>query len=72
MSNHLAAMHPTSEGSEGGGSGSKSTVAILILEEGISEMAWAAWWARFDRWAVACKLTVKNIDNRVHPKCISE
>ena len=57
MSNHLAAMHPSSDGSEGGGGGSKSTSAITMLEEGISEMAWAAWRAKFDRWAVARKFT---------------
>ena len=33
MSNHLAAVHPTSGGSEGGG-GAKSNAAIPMLEEG--------------------------------------
>ena len=60
ISNHLAAMHPASGGSEGGGGGSKSNAAIPTLEEGITEMAWAAWRARFDRLAVACKLSDKN------------
>ena len=69
MSNHLAAMHPALGGSEGGGGGSKSNASIPTLEEGITEMAWAAWRARFDRWAVACKLSDKNIENRVF-KCI--
>ena len=69
MSNHLAAMHPASGGSEGGGGGSKSNAAIPMLEEGITEMPWAAWRARFDRWAVACKLSDKNIENRVF-ECI--
>ena len=41
MSKHLAAMHPSSGGSEGGGVASKT------------ESAWAAWRVRFDRWAVA-------------------
>ena len=53
----------------GGGGGSKSNAAIPMLEEGITEMPWAAWRARFDRWAVACKLSDKNIENRVF-KCI--
>ena len=69
ISNHLAAMHPMSGGSEGGGGGSKSTAAIPMLEEGISEMAWAAWRATYERWAVACKLTDKNMENRVF-ECI--
>ena len=69
MSNHLAAMHPALGGSEGGGGGSKSTAAIPMLEEGITETAWAAWRARFDRWAVACKLSDKKIENRVF-ECI--
>ena len=61
MSNHLAAMHPASGGSEGGGGGSKINAAISTLEEGITDMAWAAWWARFDRWALACKLSDKTL-----------
>ena len=48
MSNHLAAVHPSSGGSEGGG-GAKSNAAIPQLEEGISEIQWSAWRARFDR-----------------------
>ena len=69
MSNHLAAIHPALGGSEGGGGGSKSTAAIPMLEEGITETAWVAWRARFYRWAVACKLSDKNIENRVF-ECI--
>ena len=71
MSNHLAAIHPALAlgGSEGGGGGSKSTAAIPMLEEGITETAWAAWRARFNRWAVACKLSDKNIENRLF-ECI--
>ena len=61
MSNHLAAMHSASGGSEGGGGGSKINAAISTLEEGITDMAWAAWRARFDRWAVACKLSDKTL-----------
>ena len=48
MSNHLAAVLPTSGGSEGGG-GAKSNTAIPMLPEGLSEIAWSAWRARFDR-----------------------
>ena len=47
MSNHLAAMPPALGGSEGGSGGSKSTAAIPMLEEGITETAWAAWRACF-------------------------
>ena len=54
VSNYLAAIHPASGNSEGGGGGSKSNATIPMLEEGITEMAWAAWRARFDRWDVAC------------------
>ena len=61
MSNHLAAMHPASGGSEGGGGGCTSNAAIPMLEEGITEMAWAARRARYDRWAVACKLSDKTL-----------
>ena len=38
MNNHLAAVHPTSGGSKGGG-GAKSNAAIPRLEEGLSEIA---------------------------------
>ena len=63
MSNHLAAVHPSSGGSEGGGA--KSNAAIPQLEEGISEIQWSAWRARFDRWTLACKLSDKAVENRV-------
>ena len=62
MSNHLAAVHPSSGGSEGGG-GEKSNAAIPQLEEGISEIQWSAWRARFDRWTLACKLSDKAVEN---------
>ena len=68
MSNHLAAVHPTSGGSEGG-VGAKSNATIPMLDEGLSEIAWSAWRARFDRWALACKLSDKNIENVVF-ECI--
>jgi len=64
MSNHLAAVHPSSGGSEGGG-GAKSNAAIPQLEENISEIQWTAWRNRFDRWALACKLSDKAVENRV-------
>ena len=69
MINHLAAVYPTSGGSEGGG-GVKSNAAITMIEEGLSEIAWSAWRARFDRWALACKLSDKNIENQVF-ECIT-
>ena len=50
MSNHLAAVHPSSGGSEGGG-GAKSNAAIPQLEENISEIELTAWRNRFDRSA---------------------
>ena len=64
MSNHLAAMHPASGGSEGGGSG-KSNAPIPQLEENISEVQWTAWRNRFNRWAKACKILDKALENRV-------
>ena len=56
MSNHLAAVHPSSQ-SEGGGGASKSTPSIPMLEENITETALAAWKARFDPYCVAYKLS---------------
>ena len=57
MSNHLAAVHPASGGSERGGGG-KSNAPIPPLEENISEIQWSAWRNRFDRWALACRVNV--------------
>ena len=68
MSNHLAAVHPKSGGSEGGG-GAKSNAAIPMLKEGLSEIAWSASQPRFDPWALACKLSDRNIENSVF-ECI--
>ena len=64
MANHLAAVHPASGGSEGGGGG-KSNAPIPQLEENITEIQWSAWRNRFDRWALACKLSDKAVENRV-------
>ena len=63
MSDHLVAEHPSSGGSEGGGA--KSNDAISQLEEGIYEIQWSAWQARFDRFTLACKLSDKAIENCV-------
>ena len=63
MSNHLAAAHPSNRGSEGGGA--KGNAAIPQLEEGTSEIQWSAWQVRFDRWALASKLSDKAIENWV-------
>ena len=68
MSNHIAAIHPSTQ-PEGGGGASKSTASIPMLEENITETQWAAWKARFDCYCVACKLSDKNIENCVF-ECI--
>ena len=66
MANHLAAIHPASGGSEGrGGGGGKSNAPIPQLEENISEISWAAWRNRFDRWQQSCKISDKAVENRV-------
>ena len=64
MANHLAAIHPASGGSEGGGGG-KSNAPIPQLEENISEISWSAWRNRFDRWQLSCKISDKAVENRV-------
>ena len=64
MSDHLAAVHPARGESEGGGGG-KSNAPIPQLEENSSEVQWTAWRNRFDRWAKACKLSDKALENRV-------
>ena len=68
MSNHLAAIHPSSH-PEGSGGASKSTDIIPMLEENITETQWAAWKARFNQYCLACKLSDKNIENCVF-QCI--
>ena len=69
MSNHLAAAAAMS-GDFKGGWGGKSNAAIPMLEEGYSEIAWSAWRARFYRWALDCKLSDKNTENRAF-ECIT-
>ena len=65
MSNHIAAMHPSSGGSEGGGAGggSKNNAAIPALEEDVTLIQWEAWLARFQRWQLACKISDKSVEN---------
>mgnify|MGYP000988614497 FL=1 len=66
MTNHLLAVHPVSGGDGGGGSGgSKSNAAIPALDEECSLMQYAAWVARFERWQLACKITDKQVENRI-------
>ena len=67
MSNHLLAMHPVSGNSDGGGGagGSKSNAAIPALEEECNQIQWAAWQARFERWQLACKISDKQVENRI-------
>ena len=36
-----------------------------MLEEAITETQWAAWKQRFDRYSVSCKLSDKDIQNRI-------
>ena len=67
MSNHILSIHPVAGGSEGGGGagGAKSNAAIPALEEECDEIRWAAWCARFERWQLACKITAKQVENRI-------
>ena len=53
-------------GGEGGGAGgAKSNAAIPALEEECNEIQWSAWCARFERWQLACKITDKQVENRI-------
>ena len=66
MSNHILSLHPVSGGSDGSGGGSsKSNAAIPMLQEDCDEIAWQAWLARFERWQAACKITDKQVENRI-------
>ena len=67
MSNHILSMHPAAAGGgEGGGAGgAKSNAAIPALDEECNEIQWAAWCARFERWQLACKISDKQVENRI-------
>ena len=67
MSNHILSMHPVAGSSDGGGGagGAKSNAAIPALEEECDEIRWSAWCARFERWQLACKITDKQVENRI-------
>ena len=66
MSNHLLAMHPVGQSDGGGGAASgKSSAAIPVLQEDCDEIAYAAWLARFERWQLACRITDKQVENRI-------
>lgn len=67
MTNHLLAVHPVTGGDGGGGGsgGSKSNAAIPSLDEECSLMQYAAWVARFERWQLACKITDRQVENRI-------
>ena len=66
MTNHLLAVHPVSGGDEGGGAGgSKSNAAIPSLDEECSQIQYAAWVARFERWQLACRISDKQVENRI-------
>jgi hypothetical protein len=66
MTNHLLAVHPASGGDGGGGAGgSKSNAAIPALDEECSQIQYAAWVARFERWQLACKISDKQVENRI-------
>ena len=66
MSNHILSLHPVSGGGDGGGGGSsKSNAAIPMLQEDCDEIAWQAWVACFERWQAACKITDKQVENRI-------
>ena len=67
MSNHILSMHPVSGSSDGGGggAGAKSNAAIPVLQEDCDEISWSAWCARFERWQLACKISDKQVENRI-------
>ena len=67
MSNHILSMHPVSGSSDGGGggAGAKSNAAIPALQEDCDEISWSAWCARFERWQLACKISDKQVENRI-------
>ena len=67
MTNHLWAVHPASGSCDrgGGAGGSKRNAAIPALEEKCSQIQWAAWVARFKRWQLACKISDKQVENRI-------
>jgi hypothetical protein len=66
MTNHLLAVHPVSGGDGGGGAGgSKSNAAIPSLDEECSQIQYAAWVARFERWQLACRISDKQVENRI-------
>ena len=67
MSNHILSMHPAAAGGgEGGGArGAKSNAAIPALDKECNEIQWAAWCARFERWQLACKISDKQVENRI-------
>ena len=67
MSNHMLSMHPVSGSSDrgDGAGGAKSNAAIPALEEGCNQIQWAAWCARFERWQLACKISDKQVENRI-------
>jgi hypothetical protein len=49
----------------GGAGGAKSNAAIPALEEECNEIQWSAWCARFERWQLACKISDKQVENRI-------
>ena len=66
MTNHLLAVHPVSGGDGGGGAGgSKRNAAIPVLDDECSQIQYAAWVARFERWQLACKISDKQVENRI-------
>ena len=66
MSNHILSIHPVSGSSDGGGAGgAKSNAAIPVHQEDCDEISWAAWCARIERWQLACKITDKQVENRI-------
>ena len=48
-----------------GAGGAKSNAAIPVLEEECNQIQWAAWCARFKRWQLACKISDKQVENRI-------
>ena len=67
MSNHILSMHPVSGSSDGRGraGGAKSNAAIPALEEECNQIQWSAWCACFERWQPACKISDKQVENRI-------
>ena len=67
LNNHILGIHPVAK-TEGGGGAAKSTSTLPMLEDSVTETQYSAWWHRFDRYCISCKLSDKDIQNRIFEK----